>query len=223
VDLPPVLLVHGWGGSFARTWADAGWPDLLADEGRTVIGIDLLGHGEAPKPHDPAAYTDLTARVNDAIGDHGCVDAIAFSLGAMTTLALAARDPGRFRRIVVGGVGENVFRNERTTRIVDAVRGTGDPDDVLAGVFAQYASQPGNDREALAACLDARGERLTPEVLSSLAVPVLVVLGDRDFAGPATPLVEALPNASFKELRNTDHFATPTSFGFIDAALAFLR
>ena len=51
---------------------------------------------------------------------------------------------------------------------------------------------------------------------------MLVVIGDRDFAGPADELVEALPDARLVVLRNVDHFATPESFGFIDAALEFL-
>ena len=55
----PVVLVHGFATSSARTWGDNGWLDLLADAGREVIPIDLLGHGEADKPHDPAAYADL--------------------------------------------------------------------------------------------------------------------------------------------------------------------
>ncbi|HEU4841145.1 MAG TPA: alpha/beta fold hydrolase [Ilumatobacteraceae bacterium] len=50
---PPVLLVHGWGGSFDATWRRSGFTELLADAGREVIGVDLLGHGDAPKPHDP--------------------------------------------------------------------------------------------------------------------------------------------------------------------------
>jgi pimeloyl-ACP methyl ester carboxylesterase len=64
--------------------------------------------------------------------------------------------------------------------------------------------------------------QITPELLSAVTHPVLVCLGDRDFAGPADPLMEALPNARLKVLRGVDHFATPKDFGFIDAALAFL-
>ena len=63
----PVVLVHGWGGSFATTWQAPGWEALLQDADRTVIGVDLLGHGTAPKPHDPAEYADLTTRIVDAI------------------------------------------------------------------------------------------------------------------------------------------------------------
>ena len=57
---PPVVLVHGWGGSFESTWQRNGFTALLDDAGLEVIGVDLLGHGDAPKPHDPEAYDDLT-------------------------------------------------------------------------------------------------------------------------------------------------------------------
>jgi pimeloyl-ACP methyl ester carboxylesterase len=63
---------------------------------------------------------------------------------------------------------------------------------------------------------------LTPEALAAVDVPVLVVLGDRDFAGPPDPLVDALPNARLVTLRGVDHFATPKNMGFLDAALEFL-
>jgi pimeloyl-ACP methyl ester carboxylesterase len=63
---------------------------------------------------------------------------------------------------------------------------------------------------------------LSPGDLDAVTMPVLVVIGDRDFAGPADPLVAALPDATAVVLRNTDHFATPESFGFIDATLDFL-
>jgi pimeloyl-ACP methyl ester carboxylesterase len=88
--------------------------------------------------------------------------------------------------------------------------------------FAGLAQQPGVDRAALAACLRSPRPPLTPEQLATVEIPVLVVLGDKDFAGPGEPLVEALPNAELVTLRNVDHFATPKDFGCIDAALDFL-
>jgi pimeloyl-ACP methyl ester carboxylesterase len=63
---------------------------------------------------------------------------------------------------------------------------------------------------------------LTPADVARVTVPVLVVLGEKDFAGPPEPLVEALPDVTLVTLRNVDHFGTPTDFGFIDAALEFL-
>jgi pimeloyl-ACP methyl ester carboxylesterase len=58
--------------------------------------------------------------------------------------------------------------------------------------------------------------------LARITAPALVVIGDKDFCGPADRLTSLLPNAELKVLRNVEHFATPKDFGFIDAALAFL-
>lgn len=224
----PIVLVHGWGGSFATTWERSGFTALLADAGRPVIGIDLLGHGDAPKPHDPAAYADLTERIVEALPD-GPVDAVGFSLGAMTLLRAAAADASRFRRLVLAGVGRNVFErdDEATAAIVAAIENGGDTDDNRARLFAQYAHQPGNDPIALAAIMKGglqtgATRRWSPDDLASIDVPVLLAVGDQDFVAPADQLVEALPDARLVTLRRTDHFATPESFDFIDATLEFL-
>ena len=220
----PVVLVHGWGGSFATTWERSGFSALLADADRTVIGVDLLGHGTAPKPHDPGAYADLTERVVAALPDHA-VDAVGFSLGALTLLRAAIDDPTRFDRLVLAGIGRNVFEHddEVTRRIIEAIEQGGVSDDNTARLFAQYASQPGNDPVALAAVMQrARSAPITDADLTTVTSRVLVAVGDQDFVLPADRLVEALPHASLRILRRTDHFATPESFDFIDATLEFL-
>jgi pimeloyl-ACP methyl ester carboxylesterase len=220
---PPVVLVHGWGGSFESTWQNNGFTELLRDAGRTVVGVDLLGHGTAPKPHEPEAYEDLTTRVADAAPPEP-FDAIGFSLGAITLLRLAMREPHRFNRLVVAGIGGSLFETDdsRTRRIVAALEGHGDPDDNLARMFVQYANQSGNDIDALTAVMKRPRFTMAPQMLATVTCPTLVVLGDRDFAGPAQPLVDALPNATLRTLKNVDHFATPDAFGFIDATLEFL-
>ena len=217
----PVLLVHGFATSAARTWGDNGWIDLLGDVGRQVIAPDLLGHGDAAKPHDPEAYADMEGDLASHLPDRP-VDAIGFSLGARMLLTLAAEDPGRFSRLVVAGVGANLFRTDGSDAIARAVEGTGDTSNPVVQYLAGLAAQPGVDRAALAACMRHPRPRLDAAILGKVTCPVLVVLGDRDFAGPADPLVEALPDATFRPLRNVDHFATPKEFRFIDAALAFL-
>ncbi len=231
---PPVVLVHGWGGSFAETWERTGFTMLLADAGRQVIGVDLLGHGNAPKPHDPDAYGDLGARIFEAITEQTgspdtVVDAIGFSLGAMTLLRAAIREPGHFRRLVLAGIGQNVFeRDEAATRaIVEAIEAGSDTVDSGSGnrarLFAQYAHRPGNDPVALAAIMKRPpSASLVAGDLAGVTCPVLVAIGDEDFAGPADALVDALPDARQRILRRTDHFATPESFDFIDATLEFL-
>jgi pimeloyl-ACP methyl ester carboxylesterase len=226
---PPVVLVHGWGGSFESTWQRSGFTALLEDAGLQVVGVDLLGHGTAPKPHDPAAYADLTERLHDALPEQP-VDAIGFSLGAMTLLRLAIAQPHRFNRIVLAGVGANLFdRDEAGTRAIvaglEAVAAGGDPStlDNTVRLFTQYASQPGNDIDALTAVMKRPpSTEITPERCASVTCPVLVVVGDRDFVHPGDGLAAAFPNGRCETLRNVDHFATTESFGFFDAALEFL-
>jgi pimeloyl-ACP methyl ester carboxylesterase len=167
----------------------------------------------------------MTTRIVDVLPERP-VDIVGFSLGAMTTLRLATRRPELFNRIVLSGVGRNLFERdpERGARILAGVEGTADPDDNEARLFGQYAAQPGNDRAALAAVMRRPDEGVfKPEDLKVVECPVLVVIGDRDFAGPADALAGALPDARLVVLRNTDHFATPESFGFIDAVLEFLE
>ena len=220
---PQVALVHGFGTSFEATWVGNGWAALLEDAGRTVIGVDLLGHGTAEKPADPDDYRNLEQRVLDVLPPEP-VDGIGFSMGAQVLLWLAAHHPDRFRRIVVAGVGRNLFVSdrERGAAIVEAVR-TGAAGDPELRYFADLPEDGGADRAALTAFLQRPDRRtFTVGLLAGISVPVQVVLGDQDFAGPADPLVAALPDATQVILRGVDHFATPRDFGFIDAALGFL-
>lgn len=217
----PVLLVHGFATSAERTWREPGWLDLIADAGRPTLAPDLLGHGDAPKPHDPAAYAQLEPHLLDALPDEP-VDAIGFSLGARTLLALAAAHPERIHRLVVAGVGSNLFRDERGDAIADAIEGGDDPEHPVAQHFRQLAHQPGNDPVALAACMRRPIRPLTDDDLARVSMPVLVVVGDQDFVLPVEPLMERLPDARLVTLRHVDHFGTPKSMTFIDEALAFV-
>ena len=216
-----VVHVHGFATNCARTWGDNGWFDLLQDVGRTAVPIDLLGHGTADRPHDPAAYSEMEDLVAAQLPE-APVDAVGFSLGARVLLTLAVEDPSRFERLVLTGVGENLFRTEGSDIILRAIDGDGDHTNPVVQYFAGLAEHPDTDREALAACLRSPRPALTPELLSGVDIPVLVVIGDKDFAGPGEPLADALPNAKLVTLRNVDHFATPKDFGCIDAVLDFL-
>ena len=148
----PVVLVHGFATSSARTWGDNGWLDLLGDVGRHPVPIDLLGHGTADKPHDPAAYEALEALVEAQLPE-GAVDAIGFSLGARVLLTLACDHPDRFSRLVLTGVGANLLRTEGSDLILRAIEGEGDPTNPVVQYFAGLAQHPDVDRAALAACL----------------------------------------------------------------------
>jgi len=220
----PVLLVHGLGSSFDHGWREPGWVDLLTDAGKTVLSVDLLGHGTADKPYDPEAYADLEKCVAAVLPDEP-VDAVGFSLGGQLLLRLAAADPKRFGKLVVIGVGANLFRDqgEEIAGLADAFEKGPGEDDVHSRVFVRFAEGAGNDTKALAACLRRPVTPLTPADLAGVTLPVLVVMGDKDFAGPPTPLVEALPDARLVTLPGIDHFRSAAAFHCIDATLAFLE
>lgn len=221
----PVLMVHGFASSFERNWREPGWVDVLEDEGHRVVGVDLLGHGDAPKPTDPEAYRDIQRGIETALPGDGQVDAVGFSMGGQLLLRVAAESPRRFRRIALGGVGDNIFSgstSEEAAAVIEAGQ-AGETGHEAMGAFARFAQAPGNDPAALAACMRRPQEPITEEQLARVDVPVLVVLGDRDFAGPADRLMAALPDARLVTLAGADHFGTPKDFRFIDAVVEFLR
>lgn len=102
---PPLLLVHGLGGSW-RSWATI-LPSLL--ESREVIALDLPGHGDSPARVDSETFKGLADSVEAFIIDQRLegVDIVGSSLGARIVLEMARRgkvgatialDPGGFWR-----------------------------------------------------------------------------------------------------------------------------
>lgn len=217
----PVLLLHGFTTSAQRTWAEPGWIDLLGDAGRKVIAPDLLGHGEAPKPHDAADYDVVEDLISEILPDHP-VDGVGYSAGARILLVLAARNPERFGRLVVGGIGGSMFKERKGNPILDALQGTASSDDMVANHFKTMAEGDGNDPLALAAFIQREAPPLGLDELARVTNPTLVVIGDKDFAGPGEPLVEALPDAQLLTLPGIDHFGLPKAFPFLEKGLDFL-
>lgn len=102
---PKLLLVHGLGGSWQS------WSTILEPLGahRTVIAIDLPGHGATPAEHDSGTFDGLVGSVQRYIADNGLsgIDVVGSSMGARIVLELARRgcvgnvvalDPGGFWR-----------------------------------------------------------------------------------------------------------------------------
>ena len=92
----------------------------------------------------------------------------SFSLGALTLLRLALRAPERFSRLVLAGIGRNVFDRDvsgahRIAEGLEAVRNGAELGslDQMVRLFVQYAQQPGNDLDALAAIMSRPPGRTT--------------------------------------------------------------
>lgn len=115
-------------------------------------------------------------------------DVIGYSLGAHTALGIAISHPERVNRMVLGAIGANV---------VDS----GDNAPLQGNVVARFESlitAPGNDSQALRACLAQQRRPFTVEQLAKVQAPCLIVIGSEDFAGPPEPLADALSNATLK-------------------------
>ena len=102
---PKLLLVHGIGGSW-QSWASV--LDSLSVS-RTVIAIDLPGHGATSAEPDSGTFNGLVGSVERYIADNGLagIDVVGSSMGARIVLELARRggvgnvvalDPGGFWR-----------------------------------------------------------------------------------------------------------------------------
>ena len=157
-----------------------------------MIPVDLLGHGTADAPHDPAEYAHLESSIERALPDER-VDAIGFSLGAQLLLRVAAKTPERIGRLVVIGVGANVFRDDDTQRARRCVRTWRRADEHhRRGCLCSWLAPPGTIPSRSAACVRRPREPLTTDELARVSSPTLVIIGDKDFAGPPQPLVEAL-------------------------------
>lgn len=224
MEQPSVLLVHGFASSAEHGWRRTGWVDILEDEGRQVLTVDLPGHGAAPRWHDPAQYDAVDEHVLGAVDGFGAVDAVGFSAGAHILLGLAARHPGRFRRLVLIGIGGEVLGPPADAEpLARALTGPPDPEDVVATLFRRLADTAGNDPVALAAFLRRPVRRPSAADLAKVTCPVLLVIGDRDPAWPADPLAAALPDARVHVLPRTDHFAAPSDMRCMQAAVEFVN
>jgi len=215
-----VVLLHGFGSTFDHNWVQTGWVDILADAHCTAPVIDLPGHGSSDRATDPAAYGSVEEDVASILPER--TSAVGFSAGAQILLRIAVAHPERFDRLVLLGVGDNVFEESDNSSLVDALESGAEPENVQARVFTRLAASTGNDPMALAAYLRRKAPRLTPDDLAVVTCPVLVVLGQEDFVPSADRLVEALPSATLVSVAGVDHFATPSDFGVIDATMRFL-
>ncbi len=220
----PLLLVHGWAGSFAHTWQRSGLVDLLRESRRTVVEYDLPGHGRASKSHDPADYGDLAGDLQAHIAPHGVVDAVGFSLGAITLLRALVTWPQSFGTVVLAGIGNGVFQPHdpsNTEKILAGLEGRSAPGDITARLFGKIGNEAGNDPLALAAVLRRpRQEAFTAAQLAQISNPVIIAMGDKDFSHPADALAAAFPQGRLVVLPGIDHFRTPESFEFIDLVMS---
>ena len=223
----PVLLLHGLFSSADMNWIRFGHAAKLADAGFEAIMPDLRAHGESSAPHEREAYPpgvlvrDTMALV-EALGLED-YDLVGFSLGARTA-ARAVIEGLRPRRLVLSGMGLEGLAgwNRRAAFFIDAIDrfdeiGRGDP----AFMAVSFMKTMRVDRVAARLLLQAVDDT-APEELARIAMPTLVLCGDKDDDnGSATRLAEALSDARHVTIPGT-HMSSVTEGGLGDVLVEFL-
>jgi NAD+ synthase len=100
---PPVILIHGISASSSDWWR---LMPLLVSAGYQAIAVDMLGHGDSPKPKNPEHYSAeaVYGVLEDWIEQLG-IDSpfylIGHSLGGYMSLTYALNHPDRVRAMVL--------------------------------------------------------------------------------------------------------------------------
>lgn len=224
-DAPVVVLSHSLGADRAM-WEPQ--VPALAERFR-VIAYDTRGHGESPVPAGPYSLDDLVDDVVALLDRLGAerVHFAGLSLGGMTGMRLAAREPGRVDRLALLctsallGPRQNWLDRAHTAR----AEGTGvlapvvvsrwfTPDfaaaepATVARMQAMIAAQPG---EGYAGCCEAIADMDLLADLPTISAPTLVISGRED---PATPpehqqaIVDGIPDAELLTVSPGAHLAS---------------
>jgi pimeloyl-ACP methyl ester carboxylesterase len=227
----PILLIHGFASNAQVNWVYTGWVQSLKADGRRVIALDNRGHGRSAKPHDPAAYpapvmAEDARRLLDHLGV-GRADVMGYSMGGRITAFLALNHPDRVRSAVFGGIGIGMIRGMGAPEPIAEALEAPDPaaiSDPVAQSFRAFADQTRSDRLALAACIRASRQTITPELAARISVPVLVAVGSKDsIAGSAAELAALIPGAETLDIPNRDHMLAVGDRVYKAGVLEFLR
>ncbi|MGY1605701.1 3-oxoadipate enol-lactonase [Geodermatophilus sp. SYSU D00700] len=196
-DAPVVVLSNSLGAT--RGMWDPQVPALA--ERYRVVTYDARGHGESPAPAGPYTVDDLVDDVVALLDRLGVRRAhvAGLSLGGMTAMRLAAREPSRVDRLALLCTSAAPDPQGFLDRAVQArTGGTAPLAPTIVGRWLTpgYAAQhpdlvarleamiTGADDEGYAACCEAVGSFDGREDLARITAPTLVVSGAQD---PALP------------------------------------
>jgi pimeloyl-ACP methyl ester carboxylesterase len=184
----PVVLLHG---AISATGTSFGpLPDLLAQT-RQVIAVEQQGHGrtaDTDRPMSVQAMAGDTLALLASLGI-GQADLLGYSLGAGIALNLITNHPAVVRKAVLTSV-----TYDKTGLHPDMLRPP-DPAEPAAAAardlqipfeqeYRALAPDPGNWPALLAKVQAMQLPEITPQAISAIDIPILLIIGDSDIVTP---------------------------------------
>jgi 3-oxoadipate enol-lactonase len=222
-DAPVVVLSNSLGAT--RAMWDPQVP-ALAERFR-VVTYDTRGHGESPTPAGPYRLDDLVDDLGALLDEVGAERAhvVGLSLGGMTAMRLAAREPDRVHRLAVMCTSAKpdptpfldraaAVRSGGTAPLAPAVVGrwltpafAADHPDLVARLEAMIATA---DDEGYAACCEVVASVDLRADLGRITAATLVISGWEDQALPPAhqqAIVDGIPDAELVTVSPGAHLA----------------
>ena len=205
-----VLLIHGFSGSAVEMYPMG---EYLAQQGLTVLGVQLAGHGTTPEEMAKTGWRDWVASAREGLGrlhaEQEKVYVVGYSLGGLIALHLAARHSMDGAVLVETPLYQRDWRQvliplaKRFVRYV-AMSGPESPDPAVRARFWCYDRVP-------VVCADEvlRFMRQTRQELSQVKVPLLIMHGDRSQVMPPDCPQEIYDRTASKD-KTILHFAHST-------------
>lgn len=224
----PLLLLHS-GTQSSRMWDP--FVGRFSEHHRLIIP-DLRGHGGSTNPDGVWTTNQFADDVFGLLDQLGIdqVDAVGASLGAMTLLRMATRQPNRIGKLIVIGAGTYIPEECRATLASATTDGLSDAawerlrarhkhgDDQIRALYSWVASLSDSYNDMT----------FEPPLLATITAPTLVVHGDRDYCFPASmawDIYQAIPDAALWVVPNGGHVPIDgeNAQRFADIALEFLE
>ncbi|GAA1142630.1 alpha/beta fold hydrolase [Nesterenkonia lutea] len=230
---PPVLLIHGFASSTLYNWVKTGWLDPLAATGRSIIAVDLPGHG-ASQDMNP-----VSVRVRDILRDlnahlqeqgHQAVAVHGYSLGSRLAWEFSAAHPEMVTHLVMGGAptDDRLGALEPKQARLWVQEGVRPVDELTRNVVTLAGALPGaNVPHVVELLLSLSVDPYDPAAAVPQA-PTLVVAGSRDeIAVDAETLVPLITEqgalGTYVEIPDRDHINAVTSRDYKTAVVDFLQ
>ena len=168
----PVVLIHGFTGSYARHFDTTGLMSRLASAGYRVIALDCRGHGQSGKPTDVTKYGLEMARDVVRLLDHLAIDRahiVGYSMGGQIALKLLDTQSHRLMTATLIGAGwEGEDLTSLTSQLNEAAESLERRD---AGFLLRALTPPGQGTptdEQVAAANESLFARNDPKVLGAI-------------------------------------------------------